>query len=308
MAVRQLRLVVATVDAADYAEAVAFYRDVLGMAEREAIAGPGGAHVTILDAGRATLELANPAQRRYIDEVEVGPGRDVAPRLRVAFEVDDSRTRTAELTAAGATEIAPPTVTPWRSLNARLAAPAGLQITLFEELGPEPRPSRVDGEVTVRAATAEDWPAIWSFLRGIIAAGETYTWDRDTPEPAARAKWMREPPGRTVVAVDADGTVLGTAETHPNQAGPGASVANAGFMVDPAQGGRGIGRILAEHVLEQARADGYRAMQFNAVVETNAGAVALWRSLGFDIVGTVPGAFDHPVQGAVGLHVMHRFL
>ena len=305
MGVRQLRLVVA---AEDYTEAVGFYRDVLGLLEREAISGPGGAHVTILDAGRATLELANPAQRRYIDEVEVGPGREVAPRLRVAFEVDDSRTRTAELIAAGAMEVAPPTLTPWRSLNSRLDAPAGLQITLFEELGPEPRPSRVDGQVTVRAATDGDWPAVWSFLSGIIAAGETYTWDRDTSEPAARAKWMHEPPGRTVVAVDAGGAVLGTAETHPNQAGPGSSVANAGFMVDPAHGGRGIGRLLAEHVLDQARADGYRAMQFNAVVETNTGAVALWRSLGFEILATVPESFDHPSLGPVGLHVMHRFL
>ena len=88
---------------------------------------------------------------------------------------------------------------------------------------------------------------------------------------------MHEPPGRTVVAVDRDGTVLGTAETHPNQGGAGAHVANAGFMVDPDHAGRGIGRRLAEHVLDQARADGYRAMQFNAVVETNTGAVALWR-------------------------------
>lgn len=307
MSVRQLRLVVATADAAGYEEAVAFYRDALGLTEREAISGPDGAHVTILDAGRATLELANPAQRQYIDRVEVGR-EGVAPRLRVAFQVDDSRARTAELTAAGATEIAPPTQTPWRSLNSRLAAPADLQITLFEELGPEPRSSRVDGGVAVRDATDDDWPAIWPFLREIVAAGDTYTWDPDTPEAAARAKWMRQPPGRTVVAVDRDGTVLGTAETHPNQAGAGAHVANAGFMVDPAHGGRGIGRLLAEHVLDQARADGYRAMQFNAVVETNTGAIALWQSLGFDIVGTVPGAFDHPQHGPVALHVMHRFL
>ena len=307
MGVRQLRLVVATGSDTDYEQAVAFYRDALGLAEREAIAGPGGAHVTILDAGRATLELANPAQRRFIDRVEVGR-EGVAPRLRVAFEVADSRAGTGALTAAGATEIAPPTETPWRSLNSRLAAPADLQITLFEELGPEPRPSRVDAAVTVREATEADWPAIWAFLRGIVAAGDTYTWDRDTPEDAARAKWMQRPPGRTVVAVDGDGTVVGSAETHPNQAGAGAHVANAGFMVDPAHGGRGIGRLLAEHVLDRARADGYRAMQFNAVVETNTGAIALWRSLGFDIVGTVPGAFDHPAHGPVALLVMHRFL
>ena len=160
----------------------------------------------------------------------------------------------------------------------------------------------------VREATAGDWPAIWPFLRRIVAAGETWCWDRDTGEEAARAKWFPPPPGRTVVAVDADGAVLGTAETHPNQAGPGAHVANAGFMVDPAHAGRGVGRALAVHVLEQARADGYRAMVFNAVVETNTGAVALWRSLGFEILATIPEAFAHPSAGYVGLHVMHRRL
>lgn len=129
--VKQMRLVV---EAEDYDAAVAFYRDVLGLPEELVVAGEGGAHVTILDAGRATLELANPAQRRYIDEVEVG--RHVAPRIRVAFEVEDAREATAALTAAGATEIAPPTETPWRSLNSRLAAPAGLQLTLFQELDP----------------------------------------------------------------------------------------------------------------------------------------------------------------------------
>jgi catechol 2,3-dioxygenase-like lactoylglutathione lyase family enzyme len=131
MSVRQLRLVVA---AEDYEAAIAFYRDGLGLREQEAIAGPGGAHVTILDAGRATLELANPAQRAYIDEVEVG--RPVAPRLRVAFEVDDVRTAGT----AGAVEVAPPTVTPWNSLNTRLDAPAGLQITLFQELSTSDSP------------------------------------------------------------------------------------------------------------------------------------------------------------------------
>ncbi|MBQ0893788.1 VOC family protein [Micromonospora sp. U56] len=124
-----MRLVV---EAEDYDAAVAFFRDALGLPEQAAFSGAGDARVVILDAGRATLEIANPAQKRMIDEVEVG--RQVAPQIRVAFEVDDAPAATARLVAAGATEIAPPTVTPWHSLNSRLDAPAGLQLTLFEEL------------------------------------------------------------------------------------------------------------------------------------------------------------------------------
>jgi ribosomal protein S18 acetylase RimI-like enzyme len=160
----------------------------------------------------------------------------------------------------------------------------------------------------IRDATPDDWPAIWPFLRRIVAAGDTFSWDPDTGEAEARAMWIQEPPGRTVVAVDPDGTVVGTAETHPNHGGGGAHVANAGFMVDPDHAGRGVGRALGEHVLEQARADGYRAMVFNAVVATNVPAVALWRKLGFEVVATIPEGFHHPVEGYVGLHVMYRRL
>ena len=127
----QMRLVV---EAEDYEEAVRFYRDALGLPEEAAYEGEGDARVTILDAGRATLEIANPAQKRMIDDVEVG--RQVAPRIRVAFEVVDSAAATDALVSAGAELIAAPRVTPWQSLNARLAAPAGLQITLFQELDP----------------------------------------------------------------------------------------------------------------------------------------------------------------------------
>ena len=129
MPVLQMRLVV---EAEDYEEAVRFYRDVLEMPEELAVSGPDGAQVTILDAGRATLELANPAQKRYIDEVEVG--RQVAPRFRVAFQVADTAKAARRLLLAGAELIAPPTETPWKSLNARLSAPAALQLTLFQEL------------------------------------------------------------------------------------------------------------------------------------------------------------------------------
>ena len=125
----QLRVVV---EAEDYEEAVRFYRDVLGLPEEAAFEGDGDARVTILDAGRATLEIANPAQKRMIDAVEVG--RDVAPKIRIAFEVADGAATTDALVAAGAELIAAPRETPWRSLNSRLSAPAGLQITIFQEL------------------------------------------------------------------------------------------------------------------------------------------------------------------------------
>jgi len=127
--VLQMRLIV---EATDYEEAVRFYRDVLGAGEELQIHGDGGEKVTILDVGRATLELSNPAQVSMIDELEVG--RRVSPHLRVAFEVADAETVTRQLEQADATMVAPPTVTPWNSLNARLEAPGGLQITIFQEL------------------------------------------------------------------------------------------------------------------------------------------------------------------------------
>jgi L-amino acid N-acyltransferase YncA len=158
----------------------------------------------------------------------------------------------------------------------------------------------------IRDATAADWPAIWPFLQRIVAAGETYSYDQDMGEERAREIWLLEPPGRTIVAVTPDGTVLGTAKMNPNQMGPAAHIASASFMVDPEYSGRGVGRALGEHVLDWARAEGYRGMQFNAVVETNTRAVALWRTLGFEVLGTVPEGFRHPVHGYVGLHIMYR--
>jgi lactoylglutathione lyase len=126
--VRQLRVVV-TVE--DHAAAVAFYRDVLGLTEVASFSSPRG-HISILDAGRATLELADPAHAAFIDEVEVG--RRVAGQIRIAFEVDDAAGATRVLETGGAVVIAEPVVTPWNSLSARLDAPGGLQLTLFTEL------------------------------------------------------------------------------------------------------------------------------------------------------------------------------
>ena len=160
----------------------------------------------------------------------------------------------------------------------------------------------------IRDAEAVDWPSIWPFLRDIVAAGDTYTWPRDVTEEQARSMWMLEPPGRTVVAVAEDGTVLGSAKLNPNHMGPASHISSASFMVDPAYSGRGVGRALGKHVLDLARAEGYRAMQFNAVVETNTRAVALWRSLGFEVLATLPEGFHHPSGRYVGLHIMYRRL
>jgi GNAT superfamily N-acetyltransferase len=163
-------------------------------------------------------------------------------------------------------------------------------------------------DVVIRDARADDWEAIWPFFREIVAAGETYAYDRDMDEDEARRMWMVPPPARTIVATDDEGTVLGTANMYRNRGGPGSHVASASFMVDPEHGGRGVGRRLGEEMIEWARRSGFRGIQFNAVVETNAPAVSLWRSLGFEVLTSVPEAFDHPVHGYVGLLIMHRFV
>ena len=160
--------------------------------------------------------------------------------------------------------------------------------------------------LAIRRATDADWPAIWPIVAAVIARGDTYMLAPDTPEPQARAYWTG--PGAATYVAEADGEVVGTYVLRANQPGLGDHVANAGYMVRPGHDGRGIGAAMCEHSLGEARAAGYRAMQFNAVVSTNARAVALWRRLGFAVVGTVPRAFRHRALGDVDIHVMHRFL
>jgi GNAT superfamily N-acetyltransferase len=159
----------------------------------------------------------------------------------------------------------------------------------------------------IRPADRADWPRIYPFFAKIVAAGETYAYPDDLTEQAAAALWLERPPGRTVVA-EQDGMILGSAKMGPNRPGRGAHIATASFMVDPDQQSHGVGRALGEHVLDWARTAGYHAIQFNAVVETNTAAVDLWRKLGFQILATVPEAFDHPRHGKVGLHVMYQRL
>jgi L-amino acid N-acyltransferase YncA len=159
----------------------------------------------------------------------------------------------------------------------------------------------------IRAFADADWPAVWMIYQAVVNAGETYTYDPAWSEQHAREIWVEPAPGRTFVAVD-KGRVVGTAHVGPNKPGRGSHVATASFMVDAEARGLGVGRALGAHILAVARADGYHSMQFNAVVESNTGAVRLWRELGFEIVGTVPEAFEHPTLGRVGLHIMYRRL
>ena len=160
-----------------------------------------------------------------------------------------------------------------------------------------------------------------------VRAGETYTFPADSTEAQLRNAWLqvslpatsthdaaaspRVP--RSYVVTEATGgqsppMVVATAQLHPNFPGAGSHIANASFMVHPDHEGKGYGRLLAHHVLNAAFADGYRGMVFNAVVESNAGAIHLWETLGFDIMTTIPDAFDHPSLGPVGLHIMYKVL
>ena len=159
----------------------------------------------------------------------------------------------------------------------------------------------------IREYEDADWPSVWPIFREVVAAGDTYAYDPAWSPEQARAVWVEQPPGLTVVACDGP-ALLGTAKMGPNRPGPGSHVATASFMVAGDARGRGVGRALGEYALSWARGQGYAAMQFNAVVEANHAAVRLWQALGFRIIGTVPEAFEHPALGRVGLHIMHRRL
>ncbi|MBC7164712.1 MAG: GNAT family N-acetyltransferase [Roseovarius sp.] len=161
-------------------------------------------------------------------------------------------------------------------------------------------------DLTIRLARAADFDALWPILRAVIRAGDTYALDRSLSAEAVRALWMETP--RATFVAEARGTVPGTCYIKTNQAGGGAHVCNAGFMVAPAARGRGVARAMCEHAQMQARAMGYLAMQFNFVVSTNEGAVALWQRLGFEIVGRLPRAFRHPAAGLVDALVMYKWL
>ena len=161
-------------------------------------------------------------------------------------------------------------------------------------------------QLRIREATADDWPAIYPIFAAITNDGRTYAYPENATSEEARELWMGQ--GRVVLAVDDEGNVLGTATMGPNRPGRGSHIATGSFMVAPQAQGHGVGRMLGEHLVDWSRQTGFRGIQFNAVVETNTPAVHLWQSLGFTIIGTVPGAFRHPERGYVGLHVMFKQL
>ena len=158
----------------------------------------------------------------------------------------------------------------------------------------------------IRAATKEDYDAIWNIFREIIAAGDTYAFDPQMRREEALAYWFRADT-HTYIA-ERNAGVVGTYILRPNQSGAGSHVANAAFMVARDAEGAGVGRRMAEHCLSEARRMGFRGMQFNFVISTNTRAIHLWNRLGFKIVGTLPGAFRHPERGYVDVYVMYRSL
>ena len=160
--------------------------------------------------------------------------------------------------------------------------------------------------LSIRSATAADWARIWPLFATVISTGDTYTVHPGSTEEEGRAYWM----GRAlaVYIAEEDGMVVGTYCLRVNLPGLSSHIANAGYMVAPSSAGRGIGSRMCEHSMAEARAKGFEAMQFNAVVSTNHRAVALWKRHGFAIIGTVPRAYKHRTLGPVDLYIMHRFL
>ncbi|MGR2753174.1 N-acetyltransferase family protein [Agromyces arachidis] len=158
-------------------------------------------------------------------------------------------------------------------------------------------------DVAVRPIRDEDWPPVLRIMDEVVRDGETYAYPEDLTAESARDLWVERPPGLTVVAVR-DGRIVGSAKMGPNRPGRGDHIGTASFMVAAEARGAGVGRLLGEWVVDWHRRAGFAGIQFNAVVESNEAAVGLWRSLGFEIVGTVPRAFRSRRHGRVGLHVM----
>ena len=161
--------------------------------------------------------------------------------------------------------------------------------------------------LTIRAYQEKDWASVWDIIKPVFRAGETYAFSPDISEQDAHKAWI-EIPEITYVAVGEDSHLLGTYYLKPNQPGLGAHVCNCGYIVSEKARGRGIATEMCEHSQAEAVTRGYRGMQYNLVVASNVSAVKLWQKLGFEIIGTLPGAFLHPRQGYVDAHVMFKKL
>lgn len=162
-------------------------------------------------------------------------------------------------------------------------------------------------DIQIRAATPADADAMWEIFHCHVEAGETYPFASDTPRAVCDDYWLG-PRSSSFVAVLGNGRVLGMYKLSPNQAGRGDHVANASYMVSPQAQGVGVGKLLGAHSLDEARRQGYLAMQFNYVISSNAAAVTLWKKLGFQVIGTLPGAYRHRRLGYVDAYVMYRLL
>ena len=162
------------------------------------------------------------------------------------------------------------------------------------------------GSLIVRSARPDDAQAVWEIIEPVIRAGETYTLPPDMSRDAALAYWFS--PQHQVFVAELHGDVVGTYYMRPNQQGGGSHVANCGYMTATTASGRGVARHMCEHSMIRAKQEGFRAMQFNFVVSTNERAVNLWLQLGFEVVGRLPGAFNHPRLGFVDALVMFQRL
>lgn len=158
----------------------------------------------------------------------------------------------------------------------------------------------------IRRAKDTDWPGIWPVLKEAFATGDTYPFPPDIAEDEARRAWMEIP--QAIYVADEDGVILGTYYLKPNQPELGSHICNAGYIVSTAARGRGLGRALCAHSMDEARTLGFRGMQFNLVVATNEGGVRLWKDMGFAVIGTVPGAFNHRDKGFVDALILYQDL
>ena len=160
--------------------------------------------------------------------------------------------------------------------------------------------------MTIISATSAHSDEIWEIFREVVQSGDTYVFDPDISREDALRYWLN-PDHHVFVAVD-NGDVLGTYLLRKNQPGRGSHVANASYMVSPKARGKGLGSLMCQHSIEEARRLGFSAIQFNMVVSTNSAAISVWKKHGFEVVGTLPKVFRHEIQGLVDAFVMHRFL